>query len=475
MLRQCHVLQHSTYLSSAALACSIAKDMPALHHHFHIVLPLLELIGAKRYAEIGSFAGASLCLAAHCSTLEHLCCIDPYKVLPNSAANIQSHVERHTRAGASGVGSGSSRHIGLTIEPRLFDDRLLLRSLYQQPAPNLDVLFIDQGENKEVLVRMFEYYHGLVRPGGIIIWNDFGNYKQSSDVRLAVAASLRQFSFIQWNVLGCLPNRSRALGPCQHNNNTLNLLFVVQRPLLSTLGLVGLSLAQPVIRFGIVMATYRRPYLDDPTVPLKRALSSILAQQHAHWKVFVVGDKYLNQAELTCATQCCGIDGERLTLANLPVACEREYESDQWKRWATGGTSAMNYALELIRLDNITHVAHLDDDDEWLPHHLAVCATAYEKNKKVAFVYTQAKSRDGVLLPAESDNKTEDLLPRARNLIHSAATWNTSLLPLRYMNGEDAVTYSDADMWTRMAAECVAKQLLTVYKSSVSVLYHGTV
>lgn len=209
------------------------------------------------------------------------------------------------------------------------------------------------------------------------------------------------------------------------------------------------------MKIGITMATYQRA--DDTTpVFLKRALESIMQQTYTDWKLYVVGDKYENEQEFFSIVESI-IPPEKLSIVNLVFAKERDlYNNDQDRTilWNTGGTHALNTAIDMAVGDGVFDLCHLDHDDYWLNNHLHEIATTIGKlRRKPAFVFTQSRFIDRPYFPAiPPDGGFEQRFPSYASLIHSSVYIDYKQIPLRYRNVWETSMIlfpSDGDMWER--------------------------
>lgn len=107
---------------------------------------------------------------------------------------------------------------------------------------------------------------------------------------------------------------------------------------------------------SVLVATYNRADLLT-----QRCIPSVLGQSYEHLELIVVGDGCSDHTEEAVAA----IDDPRLTFLNLPRRAD--YPEDDRRRWMVAGTAPTNEALRRARGDLI---AHLDDDDEYLPDRL---------------------------------------------------------------------------------------------------------
>lgn len=113
---------------------------------------------------------------------------------------------------------------------------------------------------------------------------------------------------------------------------------------------------QPLI--SILMATRNRADLL-----LRRSIPSVLRQTYENWELLIRGDGAGRDADVVIRS----FGDPRIRYENLP---RRQYH-DPLEQWCVGGAHALNDALADA---NGAYVAHLDDDDELLPHHLETLA-----------------------------------------------------------------------------------------------------
>jgi glycosyltransferase involved in cell wall biosynthesis len=107
---------------------------------------------------------------------------------------------------------------------------------------------------------------------------------------------------------------------------------------------------------SVLTATYNRGELLT-----SRCIPSVLEQSYDNLELIVVGDGCTDETEELVAA----IDDPRLRFVNLPRRAA--YPSDGSNRWMVAGGVPTNEALGMARGELI---AHLDDDDEYLPDRL---------------------------------------------------------------------------------------------------------
>lgn len=127
--------------------------------------------------------------------------------------------------------------------------------------------------------------------------------------------------------------------------------------------------ARPEPAVTIILPTYNRaPFLAD-------AIGSITAQEHVDWQLVVVDDGSTDDTPQVLARLLEDLPGQAtvVTQANAGSAGARNAGLDR----ASGG-----------------YVAFLDSDDLWLPHHLARCVSALEREPAVDWVYGACRIED---------------------------------------------------------------------------------
>jgi glycosyltransferase involved in cell wall biosynthesis len=151
------------------------------------------------------------------------------------------------------------------------------------------------------------------------------------------------------------------------------------------------------MKFGIVISTYQRP--NSQTISyLKRTLECIKRQTYTDWKVYLVGDFYENHHEFSNIAR--SIHHDKIIAINSHIAKEREKYTGEIL-WNTGGLYSLNIALNLAIGEGVDVIAHIDDDDIWLPNHLESLMEGYKLSPNVSFVYTKGEYLGGSILPYE--------------------------------------------------------------------------
>lgn len=230
------------------------------------------------------------------------------------------------------------------------------------------------------------------------------------------------------------------------------------------------------MKLGIVIPTYKR---GDGTTPslLSRALESIKNQTYSDYKVFLIGDKYDDDAEFTqLATSI--IDSDKIYYENLPIAVERDkYKLGSRELWCSGGVNATNRGIDVALDMGITHICHLDHDDYWHHQHLEMIYTVITNtDNSTAFIYTCGTYKNSYLPNVPLNNDVIESLPKVCHVLHSSVCINHSVIPFKYRDvfkDEGRVTEADGDMWGRISSY-VSKNGFKSYLVRGITCYHPT-
>jgi glycosyltransferase involved in cell wall biosynthesis len=225
------------------------------------------------------------------------------------------------------------------------------------------------------------------------------------------------------------------------------------------------------IKLSIVISTYQRKDGKTPFY-LRRALDSIFSQTYQNFKIFLIGDKYEDNDEITSLVS--EYDNTKLYFENLPYAKERDAHRG-FGLWSYGGVNAVNIGIDIALSNGFEYVCHLDHDDRWGEDHLMEISKCIESTQ-ADWVCTKSKYLSDRVLPVVMcpEHYTE-FLPRGRSLIHSSVCMNFKTIPLKYRDilgetghlGEPA----DADLWDR-SREYIIKHNLKSYIINKLTCYH---
>ena len=157
---------------------------------------------------------------------------------------------------------------------------------------------------------------------------------------------------------------------------------------------------------SIVVPTYKRPLY------LERAIASVLAQSYPSWELIIVDDN-VEGGEYRRETEAF-----MMQYADNPRIRYLKHASNR------GGSAARNTG---IRAANGSHVAFLDDDDEWLPTKLEEQMACFARGgSRLGLVYSGTMVVDSVagMTYREEPQRRGRLFPQllARNCIGSTST-----------------------------------------------------
>jgi glycosyltransferase involved in cell wall biosynthesis len=228
--------------------------------------------------------------------------------------------------------------------------------------------------------------------------------------------------------------------------------------------------------FGIILPTYQRR--DKKTsVFLKRALDSIFAQICKNFKVYIIGDKYEPEEELSKIVS--NYPSQQIYYENLPIAKEREKYKDNPKAlWCAGGTFAHNYGISKAESDGIKYICFLDHDDYWLPNHLQILYDAILSTNADWFCTKSTHAeREGMFLPfIKTDKAMIEYLPTPERVIKSSACFNLQTIPLRFRDvfaETGAMIPGDSDLWKRSAEFIKSNNLKSYYLNTHTCIHES--
>lgn len=224
------------------------------------------------------------------------------------------------------------------------------------------------------------------------------------------------------------------------------------------------------MKLAISIATYRRADNKTPFY-LKRALTSIFNQTYSNFKIFLIGDKYENLAEINNIIS--QYPSDKLYFENLSVAKERDKYLDKKILWAYGGVNAMNHSIKKAQLDNFNYICHLDHDDYWAVDHLAKINNCIVNTGADWMCTKSTHTRPNIILP-EFNSQSEFIegYPKSSKLIHSSVCMNFKKIPLLYRDifketGKLGLP-ADADLWERSREYIKLNNLKSYYINSLT-------
>ena len=315
-----------------------------------------------------------------------------------------------------------------------------------------DIIFIDGDHNMDEVAKLFYNVHDFLNTGGFLIFDDYdGDPHTVRDVPAFVDEIVSKIAIHKWQYLD-----PWGIFPSKQTDHDRGQVYIFRRrkdervmnPFLSPFSsqflgkqhelAMGLSRAAPAaprphhgeaIHFAVVMTFFKRDFDPHFVIPLETSLSSLARQTHPHWTLVAVGDGLApaDAARVLRAVALAGIPSPRVRFANTDARFreERIYRNRDSKFdwdfpqpagasppppppppprlgvWKCAGTNALNAALDMAEAAaEATHVARLDEDDVWLPEHLANLAAGYRWarpriGRPADFVYTQGRDIGG--------------------------------------------------------------------------------
>ena len=222
MFTESDILKHPTYKKSSEMVQSISEDMEGntFHHHFHIALPLSEMLEGdyKTFAEIGSFCGGSMCLMLQNKKGKSHISIDPFKAKPNQEKMFDNNTAKYISEGQT-----LEKFVGLSDDPKIIKESCAAI----EKAGGADIFFIDGSHAKHMVERDFKNYEATVNPGGLIIFDDYMDKKESPGVKKAVDGMLDDGMFDNYNVIGTIKNEAKAFS--NGGKSPINNEYIIQK------------------------------------------------------------------------------------------------------------------------------------------------------------------------------------------------------------------------------------------------------
>ncbi|WP_426662766.1 glycosyltransferase [Rhodanobacter aciditrophus] len=205
---------------------------------------------------------------------------------------------------------------------------------------------------------------------------------------------------------------------------------------------------------SIVVPTYNRAGLI-----VERTLPSVLRQDYPHWELLIVGD-CMDASQAAILHEAAQSD-PRVRFHNLRR--RGRYPALKGPKWYVAGIKPMNFGLRLARG---AWIAHLDDDDEFLPDHLSNLLRTARENRaewahgRVRFLDDHGREQ-GVVGSAT---------PRFSEIARIGSLYHAGLKTFRYNPGCWKYFYpGDWDLWERLRDMGVRH----AHSEAVTAIHHG--
>ena len=297
----------------------------------------------------------------------------------------------------------------------------------------------------------FQYYINLVLDGGLIVIDNYQQFKICLD-------------YI--HIDGKIPQNHSILGKfttvyCENNKIILRREF-----------------GKDDIKFAIVMSTYYRENGKSKAY-VERALKFLNQQVYQKFKLFLIGDKYANDQEFNYFRTL--LPADKLEAVNLSTAFERERCAGGHNLWCAGGTKAVNHGMDLAVNQGFTHYLHLDDDDYWNTFHLRNIAMGYEQFPEACFIVTMGICDNNLgILPSLPGLFYNNFDCQGARAFHSSFGFRMDVIPFRYTNispdqANTLLIPGDADMLNRVGTHCRQNNLKILGIPVISCFYETKV
>jgi hypothetical protein len=258
---------------------------------------------------------------------------------------------------------------------------------------------------------------------------------------------------------------------------------------------------KPRIHFAVVMGVFERPGDHQFLLPQLTSFQSLATQTFKNWTLVLTGDGLAASgiAHVFQALDNAHIPRHKVLFRNMEAD---QREVNLYKRiplthnilWGFAGANALNLGLDIaVTLQHATHVARLDDDDRWLPHHLSVLAATYQSWPEAGFVHTQASgtaySTSGY--PQHPVGPPIEQPPLPCEVMHATTSWSLAkaVSTLRYRQQAEQlstvrtmtaccnadtcpqVMNVDTDMWERVWSLVHSGALVALFIPQATVMY----
>lgn len=169
----------------------ISKNMDGKTFHFytHVLYDIRTHLGEseKTYLEIGSFAGGSISLVSSHNYPTKCYSLDLGNPMPQEL--VESNVNNFKNINSSfKYFKGNSQDINVV-------------ELVKNEVGVIDLLFIDGDHSYNGVIKDFNNYSKMVKPGGYIVFDDYNDYTDSPEVKPAVDYIVNNF-FDEYLMLG---------------------------------------------------------------------------------------------------------------------------------------------------------------------------------------------------------------------------------------------------------------------------------
>ncbi len=210
--------------------------------------------------------------------------------------------------------------------------------------------------------------------------------------------------------------------------------------------------AQPLI--SIIVPTYNRA-----KIIIERTLPSVLRQDYPHWELLIVAD-CMDEAQAAMLRDAAHGD-PRVHFHNLKR--RGKYPSMKGPQWYVAGTKPVNFGLRCARG---AWIAHLDDDDEFMPGHLSALLQAAQA-KRSEWAHGQVRFIDDL---GHEQALIGGEIPAHGFISRIGSLYHAGLKTFRYNPGCWKYFYpGDWDLWERL----LQMEVSHTHVAQATAIHHG--
>ena len=171
------------------------------HEHTYILYDLRTILGKenKNYLEIGSYIGSSSSLLLQHEYSTNIYCVDPLNLKPNHYNGVLNQEETLKK----NLNNNNIHNNHIKIYKNFSNDKKLLTEIKDL---KIDILFIDGCHKYQSVINDFNNYKDKVNKGGFIVFDDYLDYKYSSEVKKAVDFIVNNYDLKEFEIIGSIKN-----------------------------------------------------------------------------------------------------------------------------------------------------------------------------------------------------------------------------------------------------------------------------
>ena len=245
------------------------------------------------------------------------------------------------------------------------------------------------------------------------------------------------------------------------------------------------------IDFVVLTSWFKRDIDPQYNIPRLTSLASIKKQTHAKWLLILGldGQHSSEQTRVLESFQAAGIDSSKYFMVHMRPDHRENVVYNSSDVWSFAGINVYNLLLRFAYSTSAKYIAHLDDDDLWLPDHLMNHLNGYTMHPNATFAFSSASELSGPAFPNDISKSVYLRPPKPCGLVHSSVSWSVRLNvyyrhkweQLRSTRGSReccgpcksfaSVLPADADLWERVNYLVEIGNMSSIYIATVDVSY----